>query len=257
MNPDHTLRSSRTLPASHQVAAPTHRHAEDSRWQRWLHHPETLPTHRLLFQIHLWLGMIAGLYVFAMSLSGSAIVFRNQLEASGNPGISAAVESLVDFHSNWLSGDSGRLFNGVGAIVVTLLCFTGIVIWWPGVDHWRRSLTVSWRSSFARTNWDLHNVLGFWLLLFVLVWGISGIYFGFPDAFNRIVYPTSGPDSANKLGFGDQALTWLSNLHFGRFNAFTEVIWALLGLVPAVLSFTGMFMCCHRILVRKGAPLPR
>ena len=32
---------------------------------------------------------------------------------------------------------------------------------------------------------------------------------------------------------------------------------ALLGLVPAILAFTGMFMCCHRLLVRKGAPLPR
>jgi hypothetical protein len=30
-----------------------------------------------------------------------------------------------------------------------------------------------------------------------------------------------------------------------------------IGLVPAALSFTGIFMCCHRLFVRKGAPLPR
>jgi uncharacterized iron-regulated membrane protein len=52
-------------------------------------------------------------------------------------------------------------------------------------------------------------------------------------------------------------LQWLSNLHFGRFNLFTEVLWSALGLVPAVLSFTGVFMCCHRIFVRKGGPLTR
>jgi uncharacterized iron-regulated membrane protein len=150
LNPNHKLPSSPALRVTREVAAPIRHHPEDSRWYRGLHHPETLPTRRFLFQIHLWLGMIASLYVFAMSLSGSALVFRNQLEAPGHPGISAAVESLVDFHSNLLSGDTGRLFNGVGAIVVTLLCFTGIVIWWPGVAHWRRSLTVSWRSSFAR-----------------------------------------------------------------------------------------------------------
>jgi uncharacterized iron-regulated membrane protein len=230
--------------------------AELPRWQRWLHHPETLPVHKFLFQLHLWMGMLASLYVFAISLSGSAIVFRNQFEASGNARVLAAVESLVRFHSNLFAGDAGRLFNGAGAIVVTLLCLTGIVIWWPGVDHWRRSLTVNWSSSFARINWDLHNLLGFWLFLFVFLWGISGMYFAFPDAFNRIVDATSGPDSGTKLRLGDQLLTWISNLHFGRFNLFTQAIWVLAGLVPAVLSFTGMFMCCHRILIRKGAPLP-
>jgi hypothetical protein len=36
---------------------------------------------------------------------------------------------------------------------------------------------------------------------------------------------------------------------------FTEAIWAVAGLVPAVLSLAGVFMCTHRLLVRKGAPL--
>jgi uncharacterized iron-regulated membrane protein len=100
---------------------------------------------------------------------------------------------------------------------------------------------VNWRSSFARLNWDLHSALGFWCFLFVAVWGISGAYFSFPQPFN---------------GLGDLALLWLSNLHFGRFGWFAEALWTVLGLVPTVLAFTGVFMCCHRLLVRKGAPLP-
>jgi uncharacterized iron-regulated membrane protein len=231
---------------------------ELSAWQEWLRHPEKLSLHRLLFQIHLWLGMLAGLYIFVMSLSGSAIVFRNELETSANFNgiVFRATEWLVDLHTNLLAGDVGRRVNGIGAISLTLLCLTGAVIWWPGVEHWRRSLTLNWRSSLARTNWDLHNVLGFWFFLFVLMWGISGMYFCFPEMFNGIV-DTLEPASGNKLRFGDQVLTWLSNLHFGRFNVLTEILWALVGLVPAVLVFTGIFMCCHRILVRKGAPLPR
>jgi len=35
------------------------------------------------------------------------------------------------------------------------------------------------------------------------------------------------------------------------------VLWALLALVLGILAFTGMFMCCHRLLIRKGAPLPK
>jgi hypothetical protein len=51
-----------------------------SAWQQWLQHPEKLWVHRVVFQIHLWAGILTGLYVFVMSVSGSIIVFRNQLE---------------------------------------------------------------------------------------------------------------------------------------------------------------------------------
>lgn len=217
---------------------------EMSLWQRWLHHPESVLLHRVLFHIHVWAGMLAGIYLLCMSVSGSVIVFRNELEVSADPHsrLFRAVEWLVDFHGNLSHGDAGRRLNGIGAILLTLLCLTGAVIWWPGIAHWRRSLTVNWRSSFARINWDLHNVLGVWCFLFLAMWGISAMYFSFPQLFSP---------------FSDQVLTWLSNLHFGRFDLWTEVLWALIGLVPAVLAFTGMFMCCHRLLIRKGAPLPK
>jgi uncharacterized iron-regulated membrane protein len=226
-----------------------------SPWERWLHHPETLPTHRFLFQIHLWVGMIASLYVFVMSISGSAIVYRTELESSGDPRVLNAVEWLVNFHSTLLSMDAGRIVNGVGAISLTLLCLTGAVIWWPGILHWRRSLALSRTTNFARTNWDLHNALGFWCFLFVMMWGVSGIYFAFPNLFNSAVDAFTS-DAPNRVRFADRALALLANLHFGRFNGFSEAVWVLVGLVPAALSFTGMFMCCHRLLMRKGVRFP-
>ncbi len=230
-----------------------------SAWQQWLEHPEKLWMHRPIFQIHLWVGMMAGLYVFVMSVSGSAIVYRNSLEGSGNPQsqVFRVVEWLVDLHENLLLGMTGRAINGIGALGLTLLCLTGVILWWPGVANWRRSLSVNWRSSFARLNWDVHNALGFWCFLFVLVWGISGIYFAFPEVFNALVGFFQTPSTIGKVQFGDIALLWLSNLHFGRFGRFTEALWTLIGFVPAVLSFTGIFMCCHRLLVRKGAPLSK
>jgi uncharacterized iron-regulated membrane protein len=222
-------------------------------WQQWLQHPEKLGIHRLFFQIHLWLGMIAGLYVFVMSVSGSLIVYRNAFERSGNESsLVRVVEWFVALHENLLFGTVGRAVNGVGAICVTLLCLTGAIIWWPGIAHWRRSLTVNWKASFARVNWDLHSTFGFWCFLFVILWGVSGIYFAFPQPFNALFELIDPGDK-----FADQTLSWLSNLHFGRFGWFAEAIWSILGLVLAVLAFTGLFMCCHRLFVRKGAPLPR
>src|ERR1700739_4366475 len=132
-----------------EVSTSSAAHRELSAWRQWLQHPEKLWVHRLLFQIHLWAGMMAGLYLFVMSLSGSAIVFRNELETSANfkGNLFSAVEWLVAFHTNLLTGDVGRSVNGIGAMCLTLLCLTGAVIWWPGIDNWRRSLTLNWRSS--------------------------------------------------------------------------------------------------------------
>ncbi len=226
-------------------------------WQRWLHHPEKLSAHRPLFQIHLWLGMLAGLYILVMSMSGSAIVFRNELEGSSDQQskVGRVVEWLVDLHDNLLLGMTGHMVNGIGAICLTLLCLSGAILWWPGFAHWRRSLSVNWRSSFARINWDLHNALGFWLFLFIFVWGISGIYFAFPEPFNAMADFIQPTGASSNEEFGQVVLFWLSNLHFGRFGWFVEALWALIGLVPAILAFTGIFMCCHRLFVRKGASL--
>jgi uncharacterized iron-regulated membrane protein len=162
----------------------------------------------------------------------------------------------VNFHENLLSGDTGRRLNGIGAIAVTLLCFGGAVIWWPGIEHWRRSLSVNWKSSFARINWDLHNVLGVLSFPFLVMWGLTGIYFVFPELSYPLV-DSFGSGTSRASRFANAALLWLTNLHFGRFGWPAETLWTLVGLVPAILIFTGMFLCCHRLLVRKGAPLPK
>lgn len=206
-------------------------------WERWLHHPERAPFRNLLFQIHFLLGAAAGIYVTFMSVTGSIIVFRNQF-----PGWDL-VNGIVNLHSNLLMGPAGRAINGIGAISLTLLAATGVVIWWPGIRNWRRSLTVNWRARVPRIMWDVHAALGLWLLFFVLTWAVSAIYFSFPRWFDGL-YLLDPSDR-----FTDLALWWLAQLHFGRFSGWTEVVWAVFGFVPAVLAFTGTFVCCRRVFL--------
>jgi uncharacterized iron-regulated membrane protein len=205
-------------------------------WQQWLAHPERVWLRHVIFQLHFWAGAIAAMYVVVMSVSGSLIVYRNELFAMGWP-----VEWIVDLHANMLSSSAGRAANGIGAVCLTLLCATGAAIWWPGSAHWRRSLTVEWRASFARIMWDLHSALGFWWFLFVLMWGVSGIYLALPDQF----VDTLGLDPASPV------TVWLPSLHFGRFGWFTKIVWTIFGLAPAILALTGAFICCRRVIFKK------
>ena len=148
---------------------------------------------------------------------------------------------LADLHDNLLAKRTGRLVNGIGACLITLLSLTGAILWWPGIKNWRRSTTINWNVNFRRLNWDLHNAIGFWCWLFVLVWGISGIYFCFPVlTFSPRIHLMGG-----------SFLSLITQLHFGRFNWLTESLWTMVGLVPAVSAITGALMWWNRLPRKK------
>ncbi len=49
-------------------------------WQRWMRQPQRVWLRRALFQIHLWTGLALGLYVVVLSITGSALVYRADLD---------------------------------------------------------------------------------------------------------------------------------------------------------------------------------
>ena len=50
-----------------------------SYWQRWIWQPQTIWLRKAIFQIHLWTGIGVGLYVLLISVTGSVLVWRNEL----------------------------------------------------------------------------------------------------------------------------------------------------------------------------------
>ena len=94
-----------------------------------------------------------------------------------------AIRKLLDLHDDLLAGRTGRKVNGFGALLLVVLSFTGIVVWWPGIKTWRRSLTVHRNVGWRRFTWELHSMIGFWSLGVIVMFGISGAYLGNPDPF--------------------------------------------------------------------------
>jgi uncharacterized iron-regulated membrane protein len=48
-------------------------------WQRWLRQPQTTWLRKAIFQLHLWSGIGIGLYVLLVSVTGSIVVYSNEL----------------------------------------------------------------------------------------------------------------------------------------------------------------------------------
>ena len=91
--------------------------AELGVWARWMQRPRNTFLRRALFQIHLWLGIAFGLYIFVVSVTGSAIVFRNEMYAyfGQRPSVVATGEKL----SNEALGVAARAAHPGYAIAYT------------------------------------------------------------------------------------------------------------------------------------------
>ena len=96
------------------------------------------------------------------------------------------VSKLIELHDDLLAGTAGRRLNGLGAVAVLFVTLTGLAIWWPGVERWRRSLTVRRGVGWKRFAWDLHSAIGFWSSGFVLVSALSGVYLCFPEELQTV-----------------------------------------------------------------------
>jgi uncharacterized iron-regulated membrane protein len=54
-------------------------------WVRWLRQPQNIWLRRALFQLHLWSGVAVGLYILLISVTGSVLVYRNELYRAATP----------------------------------------------------------------------------------------------------------------------------------------------------------------------------
>ena len=162
-----------------------------------------------------------------------------------------AVNWIANLHDNLLlSPKAGRRVNAAGGISLILITLTGIVIWWPGSKKWRSSLGIQFGAGLKKFNWSSHSFLGIWCVLFVFMWGFSGIYLSTPDVFNYLVDRFDPSDGlSSRLSFSDKFLYWLAQVHFGRFAGLSvEIIWTVFGLMPLALFVTGAFMWWNRVL---------
>ena len=302
-------------------------------WQQWVRQPKKIWFRRVLFQVHLWSGIALGLYILMMSVTGSVLVYRNELFRAATPApiissVSAPrltdaqldedarrlypgfqvvrigrardpdqavdiwlrrgsevkkrlfdarsgsdlgdsvpagiqiVSMLLDLHDDLLAGPTGRKVNTVGALALLALAMTGLVIWWPGIKTWRRSLTLHRGVGWKRLTWHWHSMMGFWGLGFTLVFGASGVYLCLPESVQDIADRLDPPTAANAgVRISDRVIYWLAYLHFGRINGIgipcsgpgfcdqtTKAIWAAFGLIPAAMFVTGAIMWWNRVL---------
>lgn len=75
---------------------------------------------------------------------------------------------------------TGRIITGVSTICFVVILVTGIVVWWPRRNKFKRSFfTVKWKYGTYRRWFDLHRVVGLYAGLALLVLSLTGLMWSF------------------------------------------------------------------------------
>ncbi|MFY7814082.1 MAG: PepSY-associated TM helix domain-containing protein [Chryseobacterium taeanense] len=100
-----------------------------------------------------------------------------------------------------LKTDWGKYVVGIPVVLFIIMLITGIILWWPKNKKARQGrFSFNWKNvkTWKRKNYDLHNVLGFYVSFIALVISLSGIYFSYPWVKNIFNFTLSGSLEVSK-----------------------------------------------------------
>jgi uncharacterized iron-regulated membrane protein len=80
----------------------------------------------------------------------------------------------------WLPPTIGQPVVATATLVFVVMMITGIILWWPKNKAARKQrFSVKWQAKWRRKNYDLHNVLGFYMTWVVIFIALTGLVWGF------------------------------------------------------------------------------
>lgn len=126
----------------------------------------------------------------AISFPGSIAYYESVFVNPYTGDITGRMKHLHEFFTvvkyiHWslfLNERYGQPIVGWSTVIFTITLITGFIMWFPGKwsrHELRRAFTIRWQAKWKRINYDLHNVLGFYVLFIALILAFTGMVFSF------------------------------------------------------------------------------
>lgn len=98
-----------------------------------------------------------------------------------------------DIHRGLAAGDTGKAVTGACALILIGMLLTGLYLRWPAIQpgNWRRWLTLNTKFRRRAFLLDLHQVVGTWLLIPLLLSTLTGLYWSY-DWYKNGLYRLAG-----------------------------------------------------------------
>ena len=86
------------------------------------------------------------------------------------------MNKVHQFHLRLMAGQTGATIMTWAAVLLLLLSMSGLVLWWP-----RKVFIVHWRSPLNALNFDLHQALGIYSSVFLMIFSVTALVIHFDD----------------------------------------------------------------------------
>lgn len=130
--------------------------------------------------------------------------YNGEITGDGDSVASGFFMTVFRLH-RWLLLDTevGRPIVGWATVIFAFLVITGMIIWFPQrLKSWKQGLKIKWSGNWKRVNHDLHNALGFYSSIFLLIMALTGLYWSF-DWYRDGLYTVLGVEN-NRGGRGSE-----------------------------------------------------
>lgn len=113
-------------------------------------------------------------------------------ELLGKPAGEGFFRFVVQLHRYLASGDIGKHVVGASTLGVIYLALSGLYLRWPAeVFSWRSWLALRWSLKGRNFWWELHSVLGTWMLVVYLFAALTGLYWSY-DWYRDAMFAVTG-----------------------------------------------------------------
>jgi uncharacterized iron-regulated membrane protein len=93
----------------------------------------------------------------------------------------------------WLPPEIGQPIAASATLVFVLMMITGLILWWPkNKAAAKQRFSIKWSTRWRRKNYDLHNVLGFYMTWVAVFIALTGLVWGFEWFAESAYWVTSG-----------------------------------------------------------------
>ncbi len=96
----------------------------------------------------------------------------------------------------WLPEETGKTVAASATLVFFIMLLSGLVLWFPRKRKAvKQRFTIKFSARWRKKNYDLHNVLGFYIFLIGLILSITGLVMGFEWFTKSFYWVTSGGET--------------------------------------------------------------
>ncbi|MEJ5104316.1 PepSY-associated TM helix domain-containing protein [Chryseobacterium sp. MYb328] len=94
-------------------------------------------------------------------------------------------EIVLDLHRRLLLGEKiGKTITGYSTLMLAIILFSGLIIWYPkkmSKNMLKGMFFIKTSASWKRVNYDLHNVLGFYAIIPLILISYSALIWNFEN----------------------------------------------------------------------------